>query len=59
MTVDARTNEHKVALRPLGVLPLHDKVVIADTMFSHRDNLDGCNEVALYFRRTRRPCGRP
>ena len=37
MRVDARTNEHKAALRLLGVLPLRGKVVTGDAMFTHRD----------------------
>jgi hypothetical protein len=35
--VDAKTNEHKAALKWLGVLPLADKVVTGDAMFTHRD----------------------
>lgn len=35
--VDAKTNEHKAALEMLGVLPLADKIVTADAMFTHRD----------------------
>jgi len=35
--VDAKTNEHKAALRLLGVLPLQGKVVTGDAMFTHRD----------------------
>jgi hypothetical protein len=35
--VDAKTNEHKAALRLLGVLPLAGKVVTGDAMFTHRD----------------------
>jgi hypothetical protein len=35
--VDAKSNEHKAALRLLGVLPLAGKVVTADAMFTHRD----------------------
>jgi hypothetical protein len=35
--VDAKTNEHKAALKLLGVLPLADKVVTGDAMFTHRD----------------------
>jgi hypothetical protein len=35
--VDAKTNEHKAALRLLGVLPLAGKVVSGDAMFTHRD----------------------
>lgn len=34
------TNEHKAALRLLGVLPLAGKVVTADAMFTHRDVCD-------------------
>jgi len=37
MTVDATANEHKAALRLLGVLPLAGAVVTADAMFSHAD----------------------
>jgi DDE_Tnp_1-associated/Transposase DDE domain len=35
--VDAKTNEHKAALRLLGVLPLAGKVVTGDAMFTHKD----------------------
>lgn len=38
MRVEATTNEHKAALRLLGVLPpLAGAVVTADAMFTHRD----------------------
>jgi hypothetical protein len=37
LRVDAKTNEHKAALRLLGVLPLAGKVVTGDAMFAHRD----------------------
>src|SRR5262245_2698435 len=37
MRVDAKTNEHKAALRLLGVLPLAGKGVTFDGMFAHRD----------------------
>ena len=37
LRVDTKTNEHKAALRLLGVLPLEGKVVTADAMFTHRD----------------------
>jgi DDE_Tnp_1-associated/Transposase DDE domain len=37
MTVEATTNEHKAALRLLGVLPLAGTVVTADAMFTHPD----------------------
>jgi hypothetical protein len=37
LRVDGKTNEHKAALRLLGVLPLGGKVVTADAMFTHRD----------------------
>ncbi len=33
LRVDAKTNEHKAALRLLGLLPLHQKVVTGDAMF--------------------------
>jgi hypothetical protein len=38
MRVDAKTNEHKAALRLLGILPpLSGTVVTADAMFTHTD----------------------
>jgi hypothetical protein len=37
LRVEATTNEHKAALRLLGVLPLAGKVVSGDAMFTHRD----------------------
>jgi hypothetical protein len=37
LPVEARTNEHKAALRLLGVLPLAGKVVSGDAIFTHRD----------------------
>jgi len=40
MTVEATTNEHKAALRLLGVLPLAGAVVTADAMFTHADVCD-------------------
>ena len=52
MTVEATTNEHKAALRLLGVLPLGGAVVTADAMFSHADVcekiLDGHGDYVLY-----------
>ena len=36
-TVDATTNEHRTALRLLGVLPLAGAVVTADALFTHAD----------------------
>ena len=43
MRVDAKTNEHKAALRLLGILPsLAGVVVTADAMFTHTDV---CDEV--------------
>jgi len=42
LRVDAKTNEHKAALELLGVLPLKDKIVTGDVMFTHRDV---CNEI--------------
>src|SRR5262249_13054573 len=35
--VDAKTNEHKAALRLLGILPVEGRVVIGDAMFCQRD----------------------
>lgn len=37
LRVDAKTNEHKAALRLLGILPLQGKVVTGDAMFCQRD----------------------
>jgi DDE_Tnp_1-associated/Transposase DDE domain len=37
MRVDSKTNEHKAALRLLGILPLAGKVVVGDAMFCQRD----------------------
>jgi len=37
LRVDAKTNEHKAALELLRVLPVKDKVVTGDAMFTHRD----------------------
>jgi DDE_Tnp_1-associated/Transposase DDE domain len=49
--VDAKTNEHKAALRLLGLLPLAGKVVTGDAMFTHRDFaqavLDGGGDYLL------------
>jgi hypothetical protein len=38
--VDAKTNEHKAALRLLGILPLAGKVVLGDAIFCQRDVAD-------------------
>lgn len=35
--VDAKTNEHKAALRLLGILPVKNRVVLGDAMFCQRD----------------------
>lgn len=40
LEVATTTNEHKAALRLLGVLPLAGKVVTADAMFTHTDVCD-------------------
>jgi hypothetical protein len=40
LQVASTTNEHKAALRLLGVLPLAGKVVTADAMFTHTDVCD-------------------
>jgi predicted transposase YbfD/YdcC len=37
MRVDGKTNEHKAALRLLGILPVKGKVVTGDAMFCQRD----------------------
>lgn len=53
LTVEATTNEHKAALRLLGVLPpLGGAVVTADAMFTHADVCDAVRgrggEYVLY-----------
>ncbi len=52
MTVAASTNEHKAALRLLGVLPLAGRVITADAMFTHPDVaqrvLDSGGDSVLY-----------
>ena len=40
LEVARTTNEHKTALKLLGVLPLCGRVVTADAMFTHRDVCD-------------------
>jgi hypothetical protein len=54
MTVAATTNEHKAALRVLGVLPPAGVVVTADAMFTHPDVaqriLDSGGDSVLYAR---------
>lgn len=51
MRVDAKTNEHKAALKLLRLLPLEGKVVSGDAMFTHRDTaqevLDGGGDYIL------------
>jgi hypothetical protein len=45
LRVDAKTNEHKAALRLLGILPpLAGAVVTADAMFTHRDVCDAVRD---------------
>ncbi|MDY3555531.1 hypothetical protein R5W24_004674 [Gemmata sp. JC717] len=44
MTVVSTTNEHKAALRLLGVLPLAGAVVTADAMLTHADVCQGIVE---------------
>ena len=56
LRVDAKTNEHKAALRLLGVLPpLVGTVVTADAMFTHADVcqavLDRQGEYVLYAKK--------
>jgi hypothetical protein len=45
MRVDCKTNEHKAALKLLGVLPLEGKVVTGDAMFAHRDVAEKITEA--------------
>jgi DDE_Tnp_1-associated/Transposase DDE domain len=58
MTVEATTNEHKAALRLLGVLPLGGAVVTADAMFTHPDVaqqiLDAGGDYVLYAKRNQK-----
>jgi DDE_Tnp_1-associated/Transposase DDE domain len=58
MTVAATTNEHKAALRLLGVLPLAGAVVTADAMFTHPDVaqriLDSGGDYVLYAKRNQK-----
>ena len=35
--VDAKTNEHKAALKAIGLLPVSGNILSADAMFTHRD----------------------
>jgi hypothetical protein len=42
MRVDCKTNEHKAALRLLGILPVKGKVITGDAIFCQRDF---CKEV--------------
>ena len=45
LRVEAKTNEHKAALRLLGILPpLTGTVVTADAMFTHRDVCDAVRD---------------
>jgi hypothetical protein len=45
LRVDTKTNEHKAALRLLGILPpLRGAVVTADAMFTHRDVCDAVRD---------------
>ena len=37
LRVDCKTNEHKAALQLLGILPIRDKVITGDAMFTQRD----------------------
>lgn len=55
LRVDAKTNEHKAALRLLGVLPpLNGAVATGDAMFTHRDVgdaiLDAGGEYLLFVK---------
>jgi hypothetical protein len=54
LRVEATTNEHKAALRLLGVLPLAGKVVTGDAMFTHRDVAqaigDGGGDYVLFVK---------
>lgn len=45
LEVARTTNEHKAALRLLGVLPLAGRVVTADAMFTHRDVCDAITQA--------------
>ena len=62
LRVDAKTNEHKAALELLGVLPIQDKVVTGDAMFTHRDVcaavLDGGGDYVLPVKENQPTLGR-
>jgi DDE family transposase len=45
LEVARSTNEHKAALRLLGVLPLAGKVVTADAVFTHADVCDAITDA--------------
>jgi predicted transposase YbfD/YdcC len=49
LRVDAKTNEHKAALRLLGILPLAGKVVSGDAMFTHRDFAQGVRDGGGHY----------
>jgi predicted transposase YbfD/YdcC len=56
--VDAKTNEHKAALRLLGILPVQGRIVLGDAIFCQRDI---CAEVItqggdyLFFAKANQP----
>lgn len=49
LVVARTTNEHKAALRLLGVLPLAGKVVTADAMFTHADVCDTITDAGADY----------
>lgn len=49
LAVAKTTNEHKAALRLLGVLPLAGKVVTADAMFTHADVCDTITDAGADY----------
>ena len=49
LEVAKTTNEHKAALRLLGVLPLAGKIVTADAMFTHTDVCDTITDAGADY----------
>jgi hypothetical protein len=48
---DAKTNEHKAALRLLGILPLRGKGITGDAMFCQRDLAGAIVDASMIQRR--------
>jgi hypothetical protein len=61
LRVEATTNEHKAALRLLGILPVAGRVVTGDAMFTHPDVcravLDGGGDYVLVVKDNQKALG--